>query len=129
MQPQQTPYELVGGEAGLRALVDRFYHHMDTLPEAAVIRAMHAPDLAEANEKLFLFLSGRFGGPNLYIERYGHPRLRGRHMPFSIGTDDAKAWVLCMDRALDDVVEDPQVRQGLHDFFEQVAMFMRNRPD
>lgn len=129
MAQQQTPYELVGGEAGLRALVDRFYHHMDTLPQAATIRAMHAPDLSEANEKLFMFLSGRFGGPNLYIERYGHPRLRGRHMPFSIGTDDAQAWVLCMDRALDDVVEDPQVRQGLHEFFEQVALFMRNRRD
>ena len=81
----EAPYEILGGADGLRALVDRFYDLMDELQEAETIRALHAPDLTEAREKLFLFLSGWTGGPSLYIEKYGHPRLRARHLPFPIG--------------------------------------------
>lgn len=124
-----TPYDLLGGEAGVRALVDRFYALMDTLPEAATIRALHPPDLAESNEKLALFLIGRFGGPNLYVERFGHPRLRARHLPFPIATAEAAAWMLCMNRAMDELISEPALRQALAEFFEQTASFMRNRPD
>jgi hemoglobin len=77
----QTFYQAVGGEEGLRRLVTRFYQIMDSEPKAAGIRAMHQADLSEASEKLFLFLSGWMGGPPLYIEKYGHPMLRARHLP------------------------------------------------
>ena len=82
---QQTPYELLGGEAAVRRLVDLFYDHMDRDPAAADIRALHAQSLRASRDKLFLFLSGWLGGPNLYVERYGHPMLRRRHLPFPIG--------------------------------------------
>ena len=97
-------YEFLGREDGIRALVDRFYDVIDTLPDAAAIRAMHPPDLTESRDKLYFFLVGRFGGPPLYEQRFGHPRLRGRHMPFAIDTDAAEAWMLCMDTALDEQV-------------------------
>ena len=80
-----TPYFHIGGEFAIRLLVDRFYFYMDTLPKAQGIRAIHQPDLSSANSKLFKFLSGWLGGPNLFMEEFGHPMLRARHFPFSIG--------------------------------------------
>jgi len=118
-------YDQVGGEDGVRQLCARFYHHMDTLPEAAPIRAMH-PDLAVAEEKLFLFLSGWLGGPQLYIPKYGHPRLRMRHMPFPIDTDAARQWLVCMDAALAETVSDIALRNQLLSSFARVAAHMRN---
>lgn len=122
-----TAFEFLGGEDGLRALVDTFYRYMDELPEAAAIRAMHPPDLTESAEKLWMFLVGRFGGPDLYVEKHGHPRLRMRHMPFAIDQAAADAWVLCMDRALDDHVPAGTERNELQAFFRMVADHMRNR--
>lgn len=123
----QTDYEILGGEPVLTALVDRFYELMDTLPEAATIRAMHPDDLSEANEHLRLFLIGRLGGPQTYIERRGHPRLRMRHAPFEIGADEAAQWMLCMGQALDETIEDEGHRKALKGFFAGVAQHMRNR--
>ena len=85
---EDAPFERIGGEEGVRALVDRFYDLMDTLPEAAGIRAMHPRDLRMSREKLYLFLVGWLGGPPLYVERFGHPRLRARHLPFPIGDSE-----------------------------------------
>tara|TARA_R110002049_G_scaffold83790_2_gene213208 strand:+ start:369 stop:764 length:396 start_codon:yes stop_codon:yes gene_type:complete len=124
-----TPYDQLGGEAALRALVTRFYRFMDTLPDAAAIRAMHPADLATSEEKLFMFLSGWLGGPSLYIERYGHPFLRKRHLPFAIATPEADAWMLCMRRALADTVADAPLRDALEQAFAGMAAHMRNRPD
>src|SRR5690606_17629970 len=94
MQPtRQTPYEPLGGEAGIRSLVARFYDLMDSSPEAAHVRALHAKSLKASREKLFLFLSGWTGGPQLYVERFGHPRLRMRHFPLSIGTRYLDQWL------------------------------------
>lgn len=124
-----TPYDQLGGEAALRALVARFYRFMDTLPDAAAIRAMHPADLAISEEKLFMFLSGWLGGPSLYIERYGHPFLRKRHLPFAIATPEADAWMLCMRRALADTVADAPLRDALEQAFADMAAHMRNRPD
>lgn len=124
-----TPYALIGGEAALRALTTRFYRYMDTLPEAQGIRAMHPADLEESTEKLFMFLSGWLGGPNLYIERFGHPFLRARHMPFGIASPEAHAWMLCMRRALDDTVADAGLRAQLDKAFSGIADHMRNQPD
>jgi hemoglobin len=102
MSENQTLYEIIGGEARLRELVDRFYDLMELEPEFAGIHAMHPKPNDSSREKLFMFLSGWMGGPDLFIERYGHPRLRARHLPFAIGTSErdqwlrAMAWALCL---------------------------------
>jgi hemoglobin len=84
MDTQQTPYEQLGGEPVIRQLVARFYELMDTMPEAYGIRQLHPKSLSGSEDKLFMFLSGWLGGPQLYVEKYGHPRLRRRHFPFAI---------------------------------------------
>jgi hemoglobin len=120
-------YELLGGETGVRALVDRFYDIMDSSPEAKDLRALHAQSLKQSRDKLFMFLSGWSGGPPLYIEKFGHPRLRQRHMPFSIGEVERDQWLLCMYRAIDDGNFHPAVVEHLKSRFAEVADFMRNR--
>ena len=119
-------YEMIGGGEGLRTLVDRFYDLMDTSPEAARIRTFHPKSLTRSREKLFMFLSGRSGGPQLYIEKFGHPRLRMRHMPFSIGIVERDQWLWCMNKALDQSRIDPQVVELLKARFAEAADFMRN---
>jgi hemoglobin len=128
-RPPEPPsfYEMVGGAENVRELVDRFYDLMDERADVQELRDMHAKSLKVSRQKLFEFLSGWMGGPSLYIEKYGHPRLRMRHMPFSIGTEARDQWLLCMDQALDEVVEDEQVREQLKDSFARIADHMRNR--
>ena len=123
----ETPYAQLGGEPALRALVDRFYDLMDLESDYAVIRKLHAADLGHAREKLFMFLSGWLGGPNLYIERCGHPMLRARHLPFAIGTRERDQWMACMQQALDESGVDETLRQRLLQSFLQTADWMRNR--
>ena len=120
-------YESIGGDAGVKALVDRFYHHMDTLPEAADIRAMHPKNLQSSIEKLYEFLSGWLGGPPLYMQKRGHPRLRMRHLPFAIDRTAATQWVLCMEMALAETQLNNLQRDFLLQRFAQVADFMRNQ--
>lgn len=120
-------YEMLGGEKGLRALVDRFYDIMDSAPEAKKIRSFHAKSLKRSREKLFMFLSGWSGGPQLYVETFGHPRLRMRHFPFSIGTVERDQWLWCMNKALDESHLDPRVVEFLKVRFSEVADFMRNQ--
>jgi hemoglobin len=122
-----THYERIGGAEKVRALVQRFYQLMDELPEAYGIRKLHAPDLQGATDKLYKFLSGWMGGPQLYVEQYGHPMLRARHLPFSIGTAERDQWLLCMNQALGEVVEDAALRKELYAAFAKVADHMRNR--
>ena len=123
----QTHYERIGGEEKVRALVQRFYQLMDELPEAYGIRKLHAPDLQGATDKLYKFLTGWMGGPPLYVEEYGHPMLRARHLRFPIGNTERDQWLLCMNQALDEVVEDVALRQELSAAFAKVADHMRNR--
>lgn len=119
-------YEQLGGDVGLQRLVKRFYHWMDTLPEAKGIRQMHPADISTSEEKLYFFLSGWSGGPPLFMEKYGHPRLRARHLPFKIGEAERDQWLACMDRALEDVgITGPLLEQLRYAFF-QVADHMRN---
>lgn len=127
--PDQTPYQLIGGAGRVRELVDRFYDHMDVLPEAAGIRAMHARSLRASREKLYLFLSGWLGGPDLYVEKYGHPRLRRRHMPFAIGAAERDQWMACMRLALDEMDLEPGLRNYLEQNFWRTADHMRNQPE
>jgi hemoglobin len=120
-------YEMLGGETGLRSLVNRFYDLMDSSVEAEKIRALHAKSLNQSREKLFMFLSGWSGGPQLYVERFGHPRLRMRHMPFTIGTLERDQWLWCMNKALDESQVDPRVVEFLKTRFAETADFMRNQ--
>jgi hemoglobin len=122
-----TIYTQLGGETGVRQLVDRFYDLMDELPTASTVRNMHASDLSSSRDKLFKFLSGFLGGPSLYIQEYGHPMLRARHLPFAIGDDERDQWMHCMSLALDDVVKDPQLHAQLKSYFAHTADHMRNQ--
>ena len=126
-QTPATPYEWVGGDARVRALVDRFYDLMDLEPAYRELRAAHGSTLAEARDKLHWFLSGWLGGPDLYIERFGHPRLRMRHMPFSIGILERDQWVACMHQAMTEVQLDPALIERLTESFMRTADWMRNR--
>ncbi len=123
---EQTPYELLGGESAVHKLVDRFYDLMDEKEEVKVLRNLHAKSLRVSREKLFLFLSGWLGGPQLYVEKYGHPMLRKRHLPFVIGEDERDQWMLCMNQTLDEQTEEP-LRQQLKSSFDKVADHMRNQ--
>jgi hemoglobin len=124
---QLSHYQRIGGEEKVRALVVRFYQLMDELPEAYGIRKLHAEDLQGAQDKLFKFLSGWMGGPQLFVEQYGHPMLRRRHLPFAIGDAERDQWLMCMRQGLQEVVEDMALRQELLDSFVRVADHMRNR--
>ncbi|HZV61233.1 MAG TPA: group II truncated hemoglobin [Methylophilaceae bacterium] len=124
-----TFYELLGGTEQVRVLVDRFYDIMDSDPGASDIRAMHPQDLSGSREKLYMFLTGWTGGPQLYIERYGHPFLRRRHLPFSIGEGERDQWMYCMIKAMNDLgIEEPGMLK-LAEALYGVADFMRNRQD
>jgi hemoglobin len=124
-----TPFSRIGGEPAVRRLVRRFYELMDTLPEAYGIRKLHAADLASAEEKLFMFLCGWLGGPQLYVEKFGHPKLRARHLPFPIGSNEAEQWMLCMRQAMDEVITDDGLRASLDKSLNDLAYHMRNRND
>jgi hemoglobin len=126
---KDTPYVRLGGDHGVRALVDRFYDLMDLEPAYEALRRVHGADLAAARDKLYWFLSGWLGGPNLYIERFGHPALRARHLPFAIGTVERDQWVACMTQAMRELGVDEELQAQLAQAFFRTADWMRNRPD
>ncbi len=121
-----TPFERIGGAVVVDRLVEAFYHRMDTLPEAKTIRAMHSSDLEQIKQVLKRYLSEWLGGPKLYTPEKGHPRLRQRHMGFSIGSDERDAWLLCMRGALDETVADAAARQDVDAALTKLADWMRN---
>ena len=125
--PFDTPFEWIGGEGRVRALVDRFYDLMDIEPGYRVLRASHGSTLDGARDKLFWFLCGWLGGPDHYQQRFGHPRLRMRHMPFSIGIEERDQWLACMTQAMTETGGDPVLRERLQQSFFQTADWMRNR--
>ena len=125
--PFETPFAWIGGESQVHALVDRFYDLMDLEPGYAALRAAHGTELANAREKLKFFLTGWMGGPQRYTEQFGHPRLRMRHMPFSIGIAERDQWVACMDQAMQETAVDDALRTRLKESFMQTADWMRNR--
>lgn len=125
--PFETPFEWIGGEARVRALVDRFYDLMDLEPGYRVLRDSHGNTLDAARDKLFWFLCGWLGGPDHYQARFGHPRLRMRHMPFSIGIEERDQWLACMAQAMSETGVDPVLRERLQQSFFQTADWMRNR--
>jgi hemoglobin len=122
-----TAYDWVGGEEQVQKLVDRFYDLMDLEPAYAVLRASHGADLDNARRRLFMFLCGWLGGPPLYEQEFGHPRLRARHMPFSIGIEERDQWLACMAQAMKELELDPILQERLAQSFFQTADWMRNR--
>lgn len=126
-ESSQTPYELLGGDAKVRELVDRFYDLMDFEPKYRELRAVHGSILESAREKLYMFLSGWLGGPALYTDRYGHPMLRARHLPFAIGEVERDQWMACMVQAMEEVEVPQELRKPLEDAFWKTADWMRNR--
>jgi len=124
-----TPFDTLGGEDAITRLVERFYDLMDIEPGYAALRAAHGSTLDDARQKLAWFLCGWLGGPQHYIERFGHPRLRARHMPFAIGVVERDQWLACMDQAMAEVQLPPALRQQLNAAFFQTADWMRNQAD
>ncbi|MBT9512718.1 MAG: group II truncated hemoglobin [Acidovorax sp.] len=125
--PPITPFEWIGGEDRVHALVERFYDLMDLEPAYAELRAAHGSDLASARQKLFWFLCGWLGGPDHYQSRFGHPRLRMRHMPFAIGIKERDQWVACMDQAMGETGVPVDLRTRLKESFMGTADWMRNK--
>lgn len=119
-------YDAVGGEAGVRSLVSTFYRYMDTLPEAKACRDIHPPSLAGSEQKLFEYLSGWLGGPQLYTAKYGHPRLRQRHFAAPIGIAERDGWIACFERALNETVSDPHLRETILQPVLKLALHMQN---
>jgi hemoglobin len=127
LDASRSLYEQMGGEDTVRALVECFYDLMDIDADLVQLRAAHGPSLDQARERLFLFLCGYLGGPNLYVERFGDPRLRARHLPFSIGVAERDQWLICMGRAMQAVGVIPALSDRLLHSFYGVADWMRNR--
>ncbi|XVJ70472.1 MAG: group II truncated hemoglobin [Rhizobacter sp.] len=126
-QEVTPPFELLGGAVAIRALVDRFYDLMDLEPGFALLRGLHPASLDESRDKLFWFLCGWLGGPPLYEERFGHPRLRARHMPYSIGIAERDQWMACMVQAMNEQGLSAEWIERLTASFHNTADWMRNR--
>ncbi len=124
---EQTLYLLLGGETTVARLCDRFYELMAQVPQFATIRALHPDDLQSSRDKLFMFLSGWLGGPDLYVQQIGHPMLRRRHMPFAIGEEERDQWVACMLLAMESTGIEESLREKLLAAFFNTADFMRNQ--
>ena len=128
-QQQASLYDMIGGAGKLRELVDRFYDLMDLEPQFSVIRALHPTTLDGSRDKFYWFLTGWSGGPDLYIERFGHPRLRARHLPYAIATPERDQWLRCMALAMQDVGMEERLQEHLLTSFFQTADWMRNKAD
>jgi hemoglobin len=127
----QSLYDLLGGDPDatnkIREIVEAFYDVMDSDEKAKAIRLMHPEDLTSSREKLFMFLCGWTGGPQIYIERYGHPFLRRRHLPFKIGFDERDQWIYCMTKAMLNLKMDEAKIKALLNALYPIADFMRNQ--
>ena len=126
MPEPQNPYQLLG-EQGIRELTDAFYDIMDSLPEAAGVRAMHARDLAPVKKKLAEYLIGWMGGPPLYSDKYGTVCMTTPHEPYHIGPEERDQWLLCMDRALAQTGASEEVVAMLKIPLFRIADAVRNR--
>ena len=123
----QTAYQRIGGEPAIRQLVTRFYALMDELPEAYATRKIHPEDLGLSGDKFVMFLSGWLGGPQQYVEKYGHPMLRRRHLPYPIGQQEHDEWLMCMRMAMDEVIADIELKEKLYAAMVPIAAHMMNQ--
>ena len=122
-----SAYDALGGEQAVRALVDRFYDLMDLEAKYATLRELHPTSLEESRNKLFWFLCGWLGGPDYFVERFGHPRLRARHLPYAIGVEERDQWLACMWQAMAELGYSEERQQQLLRAFYQTADWMRNQ--
>lgn len=122
-----STFDAIGGDGVVRGLVDRFYDLMELEPAYAGIRRLHPATLDGSRDKLFWFLCGWLGGPDHYVQRFGHPRLRARHLPFEIGIAERDQWMACMRQAMQDCGLDPAWQHKLAAAFLNTADWMRNR--
>jgi hemoglobin len=122
-----SAFALLGGEQAVRALVDRFYDLMDLEPRYAGIRRLHPGSLDGSRDKLHWFLCGWLGGPDLYVQRFGHPRLRARHLPYDIGIAERDQWLACMAQAMAECGVEAALAERLAAAFFNTADWMRNR--
>ena len=129
MSELESHYIRIGGEPAVQHLAKTFYQTMSEAVQTKRVRDMHPVDIASSEEKLYLFLTGWLGGPDLYIEKYGHPRLRQRNMPFSIGIEERDQWLYCMAHALATLELDELLAEQLMASFVKTADFMRNREE
>lgn len=122
-----SPYQLIGGEAGVEQLVRTFYDIVENDPAGAPLMAMHnrGHGLAHAREAQFEFLSGFLGGPQLYLERHRHSNVRLMHAHLEIGTVERDSWLMCMDRALTAINADTETHRLLMAHFSRVAEALR----
>ncbi|WP_115716922.1 group II truncated hemoglobin [Gallaecimonas mangrovi] len=125
--PERTPYQLLGGEKAVRQLANRFYDIMATDPKAAELLAIHPQPMDSIRQRFFEFLSGWLGGPGLFEQKYGHPRLRARHLSFTVNASLRDQWMYCMEKALADEVKNPQLRKSLYNAFAPLATHMINQ--
>jgi hemoglobin len=127
----QSLYDLLGGEPEathkIREIVEAFYDVMERDEKAKTIRLMHPEDLTSSREKLFMFLTGWTGGPQLYTDRYGHPFLRRRHLPFKIGEEERDQWIYCMTKGMLNLKMDEIKIKALLNALYPIADFMRNQ--
>ena len=122
-----TPFQQLGGTPAVRALVDRFYDLMDLAPGYAALRSLHPDSLDGSRDKLHWFLCGWLGGPDLYIQRSGHPRLRARHLPYAIGLLERDQWLACMMSAMAEQQVDGDLAERLAASFFSTADWIVNR--
>lgn len=129
MNDNQTVYQLIGEIEGTRRLANAFYDIMETDPALSELLAIHPLPLNNVREKFYLFLTGWLGGPDLFVEQYGHPRLRMRHLPFTVTPTLKMQWMTCMDKAMELTINNQDVIKALHDAFDGLAEHMINTPD
>ena len=122
-----TLYQAIGGDDTVKALSHRFYELMDTLPEARHVRAVHPPSLTGSEEKFYEYLTGYLGGPPLYTDKRGHPRLRSRHFVAEIGPVERDEWLLCFRQAMDETIANPTLRDIIWPPIERLAFHMQNK--
>jgi len=127
MNATQSIYSRMGGEPVLREFVDHLYDFMDYFPAVEPLRKMHSEDLSMAREKLFMFLSGMLGGPPLYMEAFGHPRLRQKHMHLKIGDYERDQWLLCAHNSANQLSITTETREDLMAQITLMANHLRNQ--
>lgn len=124
--PLTLIYPSIGSDEPYYRLVDAFYQGVESDP---ILRPLYPQDLSDSKRHLALFLVQRTGGPMTYSMERGHPRMRGRHMPFAIGIAERNAWLMQMSQALDQVAEFEPHREVLQEFFHSFATFLINKPE
>lgn len=124
---QSNAYDLIGGDKVIRAIAHEFYQQMQQRQETQTLLALHRAPIAESEAKLYEFLSGWLGGPPLYQQKYGHPALRARHMPFAIDESMRDQWLICMRAAIDKCIKKPEHRQAIIQAISTLADHMRNQ--